>query len=241
MDFHRARPLAIPLAAGAALLLAVPAAGAEDITIISTLESTAVKGSTSTTYMGENKLRTVEGDTETIVDYSTGEITFLDTKKKTYWVTTPAELEETFAELNEMLQDMPMVDRIFGKAAEVEVAKLGTAQEVAGYTCDDYRVAMGEAYVFEVCAARELEVPMDVNAARRLMFANMGPMAGRMAKLFDELAEIEGLPLVSSFQMTMMGRTINTQTRATAVEVGPIPDGTFEIPAGFKKKKSPFE
>lgn len=235
---HRARTPGLWLTA---VLLAVGSVAAEEITVVSTLESSAVKASTSTTYMGKNKLRTVEGDTETIVDYETGEIAFLDTKKKTYWVTTPAELEEQFAELNQLLQDMPMVDRIFGKASEVEVTELGTSQQVAGYSCDDYRVAMGDAYVFEICAASELEVPMDVNAARRLMFANMGPMAGRIGKLFDELSKIEGLPLASSFTMTMMGRTISTETRATEVQVGPISDSTFEIPANFKKKKSPFE
>jgi len=235
---HRARTPALWLTA---VLLAVGSVAAEEITVVSTLESSAVKAATSTTYMGKNKLRTVEGDTETIVDYETGEIAFLDTKKKNYWVTTPAELEEQFAELSQLLQDMPMVDRIFGKASEVEVTELGTSQQVAGYSCDDYRVAMGDAYVFEICAASELEVPMDVNAARRLMFANMGPMAGRIGKLFDELSKIEGLPLVSSFTMTMMGRTISTETRATEVQVGPISDSTFEIPANFKKKKSPFE
>ncbi|HVS64733.1 MAG TPA: DUF4412 domain-containing protein [Thermoanaerobaculia bacterium] len=238
MSSHRARTPTLWLIAA---LLAVGSVAAEEITVVSTLESSAVKASTSTTYMGEDKLRTVEGDTETIVDYQSGEIAFLDTKKKNYWVTTPAELEEQFAELSQLLQDMPMVDRIFGEASEVEVTELGTSQEVAGYSCDDYRVSMGDAYVFEICAASELEVPMDVNAARRLMFANMGPMAGRIGKLFDELSKIEGLPLVSSFTMTMMGRTISTETRATEVRVGPIPDSTFEIPAGFKKKKSPFE
>ncbi|HVS14888.1 MAG TPA: DUF4412 domain-containing protein [Thermoanaerobaculia bacterium] len=218
-------------------------ATAEEITVVSTMESSMGKASasTSTTYMGKNKLRTVEGDTEVMVDYTTGEMTFLDTKKKTYWTTSPAELEAKFAELSQALEGMPMMDKIFGTAGEVEVTELGTTQQVAGYTCRDYRISMGDAYVFELCATRDLKPPADVHAARRLMFANMGPMAGKIGKLFDEMSKIEGLPLVSDFTMSLMGRTMTTETRATAVEVGPIPDERFAIPAGFKQKKSPFE
>jgi hypothetical protein len=226
------------------LLLAAalaPALAADEITMVSTFESSMAKGSTSTTYMGKDKLRTVEGDTETIVDYTTGEMTFIDTKKKSYWTTSPADLEAKFAELNEQLQGLPMMDKIFGAASEVEVTKLGSTQQVAGYTCNDYRISMGDAYVFELCATSELKPPADVHQARRLMFANMGPMAGKMGKLFDEMSKIEGLPLVSNFSMTMMGRTMSTSTRATEVKVGSIPAATFEIPAGFKQKKSPFE
>jgi hypothetical protein len=239
MKTHRSRWLALQLAP--VLLAAAALAGAEEITVVSTFKSSMAQGSTSTTYMGKDKLRTVEGDSDTIVDYQTGELTFIDTKKKSYWVTTPQQLEAKFTELNELLKNMPMVDQIFGKASEVEVKNLGTTQQVAGYTCDDYRIAMGDAYVFQLCAASDLKVPTDVHAARRVMFANMGPMAGRIGKLFDEMSKIEGLPLVSSFSMTMMGRTMSTETRATEVKLGPIPDSTFAIPAGFKQKKSPFE
>jgi hypothetical protein len=238
MRAHRYHSPALALALAATL---AAAATAEDITMVSTFESTAAKGSTSTTYIGENKLRTVEGDTETIVDYASGEITFLDTKKKTYWTTTPAQLEAQFAELSKALEGLPMVDKLFGAAGEVEVQKLGTTQQVAGYTCSDYRISMGDAYVFQLCATPDLKPPLDVHTARRVMFASMGPMAGKMGRLFDEMSKIEGLALVSDFTMTLMGRTITTRTRATEVQVGPIPASTFEIPAGFKKKKSPFE
>lgn len=244
MKPHRNRNLALwlaPVVLLAAGLLGPGATGAEEITVVSTLESSVVKASTSTTYMGETKLSTVEGDNETIVDYATGEISFVDRKRKNYWTTTPAELEAKFSELNDLLEGNPMMDRLFGSASEVEVTELGSTQEVAGYTCKDYRIAMGDVYVFEICATPEIEVPNDVNAARRLMFANMGPMAGRIGKLFDEMSKIEGLPLVSNFTMSLMGRKISTSTRATEVTLGPIPASTFEIPGNFKKKKSPFE
>jgi hypothetical protein len=59
-------------------------------------------------------------------------------------------------------------------------------------------------------------------------------------KLYDELKKIKGFPLSTAVILrTPMSRT-QTLDEAVEVKKGPIPASTFQVPAGYKKKKSPF-
>jgi hypothetical protein len=59
--------------------------------------------------------------------------------------------------------------------------------------------------------------------------------------MFQQMREIEGFPLSTKVSMSMMGRKMETLTEATQVSEGAIPASAFEIPAGYKKKASPFD
>jgi hypothetical protein len=220
------------------LAVALPAT-AEDITVISKVTASRGPGGTQTLYIAGDKMRSNDGENDTIVDYATGTITFVDHKKKRYWQTTPDEMGAQFEELSTMLEQNPVLSRMFGQAAEARVEKLGS-RTVAGHDCDDYRVSVGEAYSFDVCAAKDLQPGIDVHAARRLFAANMGPMAGKMSKLFDELAKIEGLALASTMKINIMGANMVVTTEATEVKVGDLAGDVFALPAGYKSAKSPF-
>ena len=221
-----------------AFAFALPAA-ADEYTIVSKVTANRGGGSTQTLYIGDDKLRSNDGENDTIIDYATGTITFVEHKKKRYWQTTGEEMRAQFAELSAMLEQNPVLAKMFGQAAEAEVEKLGS-RTVAGHECDDYRVTVGEAYSFDVCAARALQPDVDVHAARRVFAANMGPMAGKMSKLFDELAKIKGLALASTMKINVMGANIAVTTEATEVKVGGLGDDVFALPAGYKAAKSPF-
>ncbi|HUP21397.1 MAG TPA: DUF4412 domain-containing protein [Thermoanaerobaculia bacterium] len=233
----RAIPRLVALAA-VTLAVALPAA-AEDITVISKVTASRGPSGTQTLYIAGDMMRSNDGENDTIVDYATGTITFVDHKKKRYWQTTPDEMGAQFEELSTMLEQNPVLSRMFGKAAEARVEKLG-ARTVAGHDCDDYRVSVGEAYSFDVCAAKDLQPDIDVHAARRLFAATMGPMAGKMSKLFDELAKIQGLALASTMKINVMGANIAVTTEATEVKVGDLAGDVFALPAGYKTAKSPF-
>lgn len=233
----RAIPRLVALAA-MTLAVALPAA-AEDITVVSKVTASRGPGSTQTLYIADGKMRSNDGETDTIVDYATGTFTFVEHKKKRYWQTTGAEMTAQFAELSTMLEQNPMLAKMFGKAAEASSEKLGS-RTIAGHACDEYRVTVGEAYSFDVCAATDLRPEIDVHAARRLFAANMGPMAGKMSKLFDELAKIEGLALSSTMKINIMGANMVVTTEATEVKVGDLAGDVFALPAGYKSAKSPF-
>jgi hypothetical protein len=234
------RPAARLAAATLALTIAfaLPAA-ADEYTIVSKVTANRGGGGTQTLYVGDEKLRSNDGENDTIVDYQAGTITFVEHKKKRYWQTTPAEMTAQFAELSKMLEDNPMLSKMFGSAAEATTEKLGS-RTIAGHQCDDYRVTVGQAYSFDVCAAKDLQPEVDVHAARRVFAANMGPMAGKMSKLFDELAKIKGLALASTMNINLMGANISVTTEATEVKVGELGNDVFAVPAGYKAAKSPF-
>jgi hypothetical protein len=225
---------------GALALAAIAgAASAADVTMVSTVTASRGPSGTQTLYLSEDKMRSNDGESDTLVDYASGTITFVDHKKKRYWQTSPQEVQAQFAELSAMLEQNPVLAKMFGKAAEAQVEKLGS-RTIAGHACDDYRVSVGEAYSMDVCAAKDLAPPVDMHAARRLFAANMGPMAGKMSKLFDELSKIQGLALASTMKINVMGANMVVTTEATEVKVGEIADDVFALPAGYKSAKSPF-
>ncbi len=224
-------------------LLVLPAAvvSAEDITVVSDV-SFQGKTQTSTQYITEGKVRTSDGKTDTILDYKTGRIIQIDHKKKRFTETTLDELQAHMGELQAMVEGNPIMERMFGAGGNVDVTKHGETREVAGYTCVRYTLTLGEKMRFEIWAAPELAVPITYHDARKMAYAAMGPIGARFDKMFEEMKEIEGLPLASSSEISVLGMDLDSEQTATEVRFGPIAPEVFEPPAGYKaSKKSAFK
>ena len=229
------RSLVLALAFGAALPLC-----AEDLTVVSKV-TMGEKSGTSTQYMTSTKSRSTDGQADSIVDFPTGKLTFIDHQKKTYWETT---LEEMAAYMDGLERDMkgnPMLARMFGGSDEVSVERGKGSRKVAGYDCDEYTMKMGESFVFDVCAAKALQPPPQYYEGRKASFAAMGPMGKRYAKMFEEMKKVKGYPVALDMDVDMGPAKIQTTSEATEVKKGPIPASTFDLPAGYKKKPSPFK
>jgi hypothetical protein len=54
------------------------------------------------------------------------------------------------------------------------------------------------------------------------------------------MQKIDGLPLATSFSVRMMGQEFESTSEATEVKLGPVPADAFDVPAGYKEKKSPY-
>ena len=227
--------LALALAAAFAPLLA-----AEDLTVVSKV-TVGDKSSTSTQYMTSTKSRTSDGQSDSIIDFPTGKMTFIDHKAKTYWETT---LEEMAAYMDRLYRDVkgnPMLEKMFGGSDEVTVERGQKSRKIAGYDCDDYTLSMGPSFEFEVCAAKGLQPPPQYYEGRKLSYASMGPMGQRFSKMFDEMKNIKGYPIAMDMDADMGMAKIQTSSEATDVNKGPIPASTFDLPAGYAKKPSPFK
>ena len=71
---------------------------------------------------------------------------------------------------------------------------------------------------------------------------NNAPEAtSRFEKLYEEMKKIDGFPLRTELDSKIMGMKLESVSEATEVRKGPIPPGTFDPPAGYKKKDSPYE
>ena len=250
-------------AAAVASLLAVPAF-AEDLTLVFKTTGSGSAGP-STSYYSSEKMRTGDADNETIVEYGPGKIISIDHKKKEYSEITLAEMEaamkaaaakmdEANAQMKEQMASMPpavrekMEKMMGGVAGAVTVTKGGTRQ-VAGYTCQDYAVAMGESMTTRICATTALQVPApNVDYKRFSSFAGSAsamannPMFKSMGKMAEEMKKIEGLSIAESTSLKMMGKSMDSSKEAVEIKKGPIPASAFdvaEIAKGYKKVAHP--
>ena len=233
MIVRRRFALALSVAA-----LAVPL-GAEDLTVVSKT-SIGDRVGTSTQYMTSTRSRSTDGQTDSIVEFSTGHFLFVDHRAKEYWESSIQEMATYFDRAEKANKGNPAFDAMFGGANDVVVEKEKRSRKVAGYDCDEYTMRMGRALVFELCAAKGLEAPAKYFEGRKASFAAMGPLGKWYAKMFDEMKKIKGYPLSVAIDLDMGTMKQHTVSEATEVRKGPIPASTFEIPAGYKKKPSPF-
>lgn len=250
-------------AACAAALLAAPAL-AEDLTIV--FKTTGGGGAgTSTSYYSSEKMRTGDAESETIVEYAAGKIVSIDHKKKEYSEITLAEMEaamkaaqakmeEASAQMKEQMAALPpaarekMEQMMGGVAGSITVSKGGTRQ-VAGYSCQDYTIAMGQAMTSKVCATTALQFPApNVDYRKFASFTGSAsamasnPMFKDMEKLTAEMKKIEGFTIADSTSMKMMGQSVDSSKEAVEIKKGPIPAAAFDVAAitkGYKKVAHP--
>lgn len=255
------------LLATAAVLAAVCAAraGAEDLTLV--FKSTGGQGAASaTSYYSSEKMRSGDALNETIVEYGPARIISIDHKKKEYSEITLAEmeaamqqaaakLEEASKQMEQQMASMPasmrekMQQMMGGGAAAVVVTK-GGSRQVAGYTCQDYTIAMGESMVTRLCATTALAFPApNVDYRKFASFATSAgamannPMFKGMAKVADEMKKIEGITIAESTSVKMMGRSMESSREAVEIKPGPIPAATFDVATvakGYKKVPNPI-
>ena len=216
-------------------------AAAEDLTIVS--QVTAAKGqpTTATQYVTADKMRLSDGQMDTIVDLEAGKMVQIDHKKKKYYEVTFDEMRRHFVKMEEMLEANPMMEKMMGKVSEVEVEKTSETREIIGYSCTKYVISMGGSFRQILWVTPDLEMPMEYYDATKAMYAMMGPTGTRFVKMIDSMKEIDGFSLATEMDMKVMGTGASSKSVVTELTKGPIPDGAFAIPAGYKKKKSPFE
>jgi hypothetical protein len=223
----------------AASLLAA-AAGAEDLTIVSKV-SLGKNSSTSTQYVSADKVRTSDGQNDTIMEYGTGKMIMVDHKKKEYYETSLDEMLAMFDNLNKQMEGNPFLQKMMGEMTEVTVQPGGGSKTIAGYQCNQYLMSMGDTLSFDLWAAPDLQTPIQYYDANKLRYAAMGPMGQKFEKMYDEMKKIKGFPLGIGIKIKMMGMNNETVSEATEVKKGPIPPAAFAIPTGYKKKDSPFK
>jgi hypothetical protein len=233
----------IVLATGALAALTSFAA-AEELTIVSTVSGGPRGGTkTSTQYLGATKVRTSDGENDTIMDVATGRITVIDHGKKEYYEFTREDMDAATRKMQESMKNLPpaFAEKMMGGALpDVKVEKTGAPRKVAGYDCETYVASMGEGFKYEVCTTTAIQPPAQYFDAMKGRYAMMGPMARRFEKMFDEMKKIKGFPIAMTSTVSMMGMKQETRSEATEIKKGPIAASAFEVPAGYKKKESPF-
>ncbi|MBX7186703.1 MAG: DUF4412 domain-containing protein [Vicinamibacteria bacterium] len=220
-------------------------ASAEDLTI--TFKSS--DGSTNTHYFTKDRIRMNNGRTDTMLEFTTGKIVNIDNQKKEYSEITIAEIDEAMkamsAQMEQAMANVPpqmrekMAGMMGGAAAEVTVTK-GATRTIAGYSCQEWNIAMGKNVTQETCNSTALTPPFDPANFQKLSRISV-PMMQGMDKMFKKMAEIQGISLMHHTAINMMGRKTDTTSEATEIKKGPIGADAFAIPAGYKLVESPMK
>lgn len=247
------------------LFSAVVPVPAQDLTIVSRVSRDGGPPRTSVSYMSRDRVRMAHGDgNEAIVDFKSGSMTTLDAKKKTYYVTTRQELDALAATMKERrnspemkdarkaMKNLPAEDQKKMDAAmegmfAVNVEKTGGTRRIAGYTCENWTMTMGQMSRSQECLTNEVQFPAQAwdmyrgfaESMKSVMTA-FGPMARSAAKMQDQLKKMKGFPLASTTTVDVMGHKTVIASEVTEVKRGPIPASAWEIPAGYRKVDNPM-
>jgi hypothetical protein len=224
----------------AGVLALATGAAAEDLTIVTQVDLGKGKTSTTTQYMASDRVRTSDGENDTIVEFGTGRMVMINNNKKEYYETSLQDIAAAFQKMEKDLAGSPIAG-LMGKVEDVQVTKGSQPRKVAGYDTEHWIMTMGDNMKFEVWAAPAMEVPTKYYDARKAQYAAMGPMGKRFEKMFSEMSRIKGMPLATTISAKMMMVKMEVKSEATEVRKGPIPASAFAVPAGYKKKNAPFK
>lgn len=219
----------------------------DDLTIV--FKSMGARAERTTThYYTADRARMDQGEVEIIVEFATGKVVHILNRKKLFYETTLEKIEEamtsTSAEMEKAMAGIPegLRAKMIGDAAgEITLAK-GGRRTIAGATCQEFFVALGEKTHIEICAATDLTPPFDSRHFKDLPLATapMGRGNSGISKLVRKLREIDGLILASSASLRLFGRKMDNSSEATEIKRGPLDPSLFDVPAGYTKVDSPF-
>lgn len=237
---------------------------AQDLTIVSKATKDGGPPETKVSYIASDHARISMGDgNEVIVDFKMGQISTLDARKKTYYVTTRADMDAFAAKMQEQMNSPEMKQaqeqmknlppearsrlEAMGGMFSVEVQDAGTSRKIAGYTCENWKMTMGQFSRTEECLTSDLKFPAQAWEMYRTfadsmkgMMAAFGPMAAKVADMQEQLKKMKGFPLANTTTTEIMGRRSVIASEVTEVKQAPIPASAWEIPADYTKVDNPM-
>lgn len=244
---------------------AVPAL-ADDLTILTKVTRGEEPATTATSYVTSDRVRVVQADgREFMADLKSGDITMMDGKKKQYFVITRQDMDDLKARIQqqtnspemqkaqEQMKNLPpemqkrMQAAMGGLISAVTVQKTGTGRKIAGYSCENWTVSLGQFSKTEQCMSTELPLPAqawdsyrDFSTSMMSMMGAMGPMAKSISDLREKMKDLKGFPLAVTTTTTMMGRQNTTTTEVVEVKRGAVPASAWQVPAGYTKVDNPM-
>jgi hypothetical protein len=244
---------------------AVPAL-ADDLTIFTRVTRGDEPATTATSYVTSDRVRVVQADgREFMADLKNGDITMMDGKKKQYFVITRQDMNDLKARIEqqasspemqraqEQMKNLPpevqkrMQAAMGGIMSSVVVQKTGTSRKIAGYSCENWTVSLGQLSKTEQCMSTELPLPAqawdtyrDFTNSMMSAMGAMGPMGKGVSEMREKMKDMKGFPMAVTTTTTIMGRPTTTTTEVVDVKRGPVPASAWQVPAGYTKIDNPM-
>jgi hypothetical protein len=230
------------------------ARSADDLTVVSRVTTNGQPSGTEIKYISSDHIRTSRSQgTDLIIDLNSGVMTNIDEKKKTYYVVTRQDMEDLQAKMAARMSDPRMKQAMnamqgmgASMASSAEVKKTGATRKVAGFTCDDWAITMGQMMTMTECVTSDLKYPVqswkalaDFNESMRKSMSGPGASAG--ADFAEKMKSIKGFPIATSVTVEAGPMKTTNTSEVTEVRHTPILASTWDVPAGFAKVDNPMK
>jgi hypothetical protein len=224
----------------------------DDVTMTSKITLADGTTSTAVSYLSKDRVLMAHGNgQESMIEAATGQMTSIDTKKKTYYVTTREDLERIIAMMQTQMNSPEMKRAQRGMSADSDadmfsfnVRKTGASRKIAGLNCEVWSVTVGEVSNTEECMTNDLAFPPQIWEMYRKYSAQMSSglasMAASGAKMQAKMRDIKGYPLSTRTTLNIMGHKTVVGTEVTDIRHGSIPSSAWAIPAGYTKVDNPM-
>lgn len=191
-------------------------------------QTTPAQDSTYEYWFGDDAIRYDMDTTSIVIRVDEKLAYFINHEEKKYSeMKLPIDFDEMVGpEMAQMMKQM--------MTGSTKVTPLGEEGSFGGHACDFYHVDLTMGMMksaMKLCLADDL--PVDYSKFKELMVtqAEMGPSQEWM----KELTRLEGFPVRSETQTTVMGKTFGSWQELRGVEQREAPAGAYGPPAGYAK------
>ncbi len=249
------RPFSLSIFCALACAGAGFAHASDDLTVVSNVTTNGKPAGTQTQYISSDHIRSSHpSGTEIIINLKTGVMTNINDSKKTYYDVTKQDLENMQAKMNEKMNDPKMKQAMAAMqgmsssmAAAAEVKKTGVTRKVAGFACEEWIITMSAMMTMTECVTNDIKYPvqswtalMEFNESMRKTMSGFGPAAKSGADLAEKMKSIHGFPVATSTVIDAGVTKMTNTSEVTEVRHTPIPESTWQVPAGFTKVDNPM-
>jgi len=198
------------------------------------------RNDTTVMWLTEGKACNQTGTESTVIlDAEEGVMYMVNHEKKEYSV-VPMDIfggqTKSESETDEQTEMMKMAEAMMG-STKITVTPTDETRKIGDWNCKKYDVEMSMAMMTskqELWASEEIEVDYAMfQAVSDGMMAQM-PIFG---KIVEEMKQVKGIPVMTVICMSMMGQEMTTTTELIEFEEKDAPDGTYDVPEGYKEVK----
>jgi hypothetical protein len=231
-------------AALAVLLVTAACVEAKDLTLrYRTTTSGVVAGTQEfTQYWAGNRIVNDGRASRVLFDLDADTMTMVDKRRKSYYTQTFAEIQEqadtVAADAHRQLEQLPPDVRATRGKTSVSVKRSGKSQKIAGYPAKEY-LFEGGGVSGAIWATEALQPPGGAKA--RVAFSRMMGVAAPGAYVAQAVAQVQGVPLRTTFRTGTGSQVFRMTTDVVAVSAQAPPTDAINVPDGFAKVDSPFD
>ena len=195
----------------------------------------------------DNKLRSDSEKQSVIMLLDEKKMYMLDHEEKTYsempmnmGQMMDSKMQEAMAGEDMSAEEKEMMQNMMGGATDIKVTVTPTdeTKKIGEWNCRKYiqemKTMMGPT-TSEIWATQDLKIKYDVYQKFKEAFGGQGSFGNMMSSMAEEMKKVEGVPVLTTTTMNMMGANITSTTELLEFKETSAPEGTFDIPGGYKK------